>query len=166
VDPAVSERVSSPQVAGREVQDLFDEVAPRLWRVVLASAGGRRDVADDAVAEAFARAIEHGDRIRDPAPWLYRVALNLAARELRYRGRLTSIDGVEPAVEVPLPSDLVRMLRSLSPGQRAAVYLHYQEDLPVREVARLMGTSPAVVKVHLYRGRARLRELLGGDDDD
>ncbi|HZB02599.1 MAG TPA: sigma-70 region 4 domain-containing protein, partial [Actinomycetota bacterium] len=58
----------------------------------------------------------------------------------------------------------LRRLRTLSPGQRAAVFLRYQADLPVAEVARLMGTSSAVVRVHLMRGRRRLAELLGDDD--
>ena len=60
--------------------------------------------------------------------------------------------------------DVMRALRELTPAQRAAVYLHYRVDLPVREVARLMGTSGAAVKVHLMRGRRRLRDLLGGDE--
>jgi DNA-directed RNA polymerase specialized sigma24 family protein len=34
----------------------------------------------------------------------------------------------------------------------------------VREVASIMGTSNAAVKVHLMRGRRRLAELLGSGD--
>jgi RNA polymerase sigma factor (sigma-70 family) len=51
-------------------------------------------------------------------------------------------------------------LRRLTPAQRAAVYLHYRADLPVREVAAIMGSSSAAVKVHLMRGRRRIAELL------
>jgi len=147
------------------IEELFRREGPRLWHTVLAFSGGRRDVADDAVAEAFARAIEQQGRVRRMEPWLYRVALNVAKRELKRRGREAPLDGVDlagPDAEHPEP---VRALRQLSPGQRTALYLHYQEDLPVKEVARLMATTPAVVKVHLSRGRKRLRELLGGDDD-
>ena len=61
-------------------------------------------------------------------------------------------------------SELFDALRVLSPGQRAAVFLRYQADLPIAEVARLMGTSSAVVRVHLMRGRRRLAQLLGDDD--
>lgn len=63
-------------------------------------------------------------------------------------------------------ADLIRAMQRLSPSQRAAVFLHYQADLPVREVARLMGTSAAAVKVHLHRGRNHLRELLGTEEVD
>jgi DNA-directed RNA polymerase specialized sigma24 family protein len=76
VKPAIA---AAALVAGRPVEDLFRELAPRLWHTVLAYAGGRRDIADDAVSEAFARAIEHGADVRNPAHWLYRVALNIAS---------------------------------------------------------------------------------------
>jgi len=55
----------------------------------------------------------------------------------------------------------MRALRELSPNQWAAIVLHYHAEQPVREVSRLMGSSVAAVKVHLYRGRRRLRALLG-----
>lgn len=70
----------------------------------------------------------------------------------------------DPAENI-LPGLLVA-LRRLSPAQRAAVYLHYQADRPVAEVATLLGMSVAAVKVHLFRGRQRLRSLLQEDADD
>jgi RNA polymerase sigma-70 factor, ECF subfamily len=151
----------------REREDLaavYREIGPQLWRALLAYSGGRREVADDAVAEAFARAIESGGRIRDPYPWLYRTAFRIAAAELRRERRREVV--VEVSADERLPRDLTTALRRLSPSQRAAVFLHYQADLPVREVARLMGTSTAAVKVHLHRGRNRLREILGAEEED
>jgi len=61
--------------------------------------------------------------------------------------------------------DLLRALTELTPAQRAVVYLHYRADMPVREVAHLTGMSVASVKVHLMRGRRRLAQLLGEEDD-
>jgi RNA polymerase sigma-70 factor (ECF subfamily) len=48
--------------------------------------------------------------------------------------------------------------------QRSAVVLHYLVDLPVEEVARRMGVSASTVKVHLFRARKHLRELLGDEE--
>jgi RNA polymerase sigma-70 factor, ECF subfamily len=143
-------------------EQVFRDAGPGLWRTIYALAAGRRVVADDAVAEAFARALERADQIRDPVPWLYRTAFRLALEDLRRERR-------EPKSEQVLPSEaglggLVPALRELSPGQRAAVVLHYEADLPLREVASRMGTSVAVVKMHLFRGRRRLRELLGAEE--
>jgi RNA polymerase sigma-70 factor (ECF subfamily) len=148
----------------RDFDAIWRDIGPTLWRAVLAYSGGRRDVADDAVAEAFARAIERDRQIREPRAYLYRVAFRIAAAELRR-------DGAAPERDVPLEdehplADLAPALRRLSPSQRAAVYLHYVADLPVRELASLMGTSSAAVRVHLMRGRRRLAELLGEDQPD
>ncbi|HEX3300184.1 MAG TPA: RNA polymerase sigma factor [Actinomycetota bacterium] len=137
-----------------------------LWRAVYAYSGGRRDVADDAVAEAFARVMARGAGVRDPLAYLYRVAFRVASAELARRGKevaeVPEIAVVDPT-QNGLP-DLLRALKELSPAQRAAVYLHYHADMPVRQVADLMGTSSAAVKVHLMRGRRRLAALLGQDD--
>ena len=64
-------------------EQLFRQAAPGLWRTIYAFAGGRAAVADDAVAEAFARALERIGQIREPVPWLYRTAFRIAAEELR-----------------------------------------------------------------------------------
>ena len=151
---------------GCDLETVYREHGPTLWRSLYAYTGGRRDVADDAVAEAFARALAAPDRIRDPLPWLYRVAYRIAAAEMkreRSRGQMTDTAAEAPS-ETPL--DVLTALRRLSPMQCAAAYLHYQADRPVVEVARLLGTSTAAVKVHLFRARKRLRTLLEENDDD
>lgn len=142
---------------------LYREVAPGLWRAILIYAG-RRDIADDAVAEAFTRAMESFTEIRDPKAWLYRVAFRAAASELHNGHRLEPpIDDVpiEEPIEV---RPVLDALGQLPPNQRAAMIMHYRLDLSVREIARALSISPATVKVHLHRGRNRLREILGDDD--
>jgi len=56
--------------------------------------------------------------------------------------------------------ELVAALQRLSDKQRASVVLHYYADYPVKEVAAITGTTSAAVRMHLNRGRRRLRELL------
>ena len=143
-----------------DLEAIYRDHGKTLWRSLLAYTGGRREIADDAVAETFARALAGARRIRDPIPWLYRVAYRIAAAELKREGRqVVNQITAEPSYD-SLPVVLAA-LRRLSPHQRAAVYLHYQADLPVAEVARLLGISTGTVKVHLFRGRARLRKFLG-----
>jgi RNA polymerase sigma-70 factor (ECF subfamily) len=146
---------------------IWRESGATLWRSVYAYAGGLREVADDAVAEAFARAMSRDGEVRDPLAYLYRIAFRVASAELMRRKR-EEAQVPEQAVADPNQNgtaDLFGALRHLTPAQRAAVYLHYRVDLPVREVAHLTGMSSAAVKVHLMRGRRRLRELLGEEDD-
>lgn len=143
---------------------LFRSDGPGLWRTIYAFTGGRRDLADDVTAEAFARGIAHTDTIRDPLPWLYRTAFRLAQDELR-RERRRPGDVDVAAADPPEVAGLMTALRQLSPNQRAALVLRYEADLPVDEVARRMGVAQPTVRVHIHRGRARLRQLLGTDDD-
>jgi RNA polymerase sigma-70 factor (ECF subfamily) len=145
--------------------ELFRTAAPRLWSAIYAYSGGSRMIADDVVAEAFARAIEHDRAIREPDAWLYRTAFRLAASELRRRKRHLPLAEDAMSVDHRL-FEVLQAMRELSPGQRAAVFLHYQADLPVRAIARITGTSPATVKVQLHRGRARLRKLLSEEEEE
>jgi len=152
---------------GWNAEELYRSTAPRLWRAIYAYAGGRRQVAEDAVAEAFALAIEHAEAIRSPVPWIYRTAFRIATRELererrRPPGQPDRVPGVDPG-EI---ADVIRALAALSPRQRAAVLLHDAEGYSGPEVARLLGTSAATVRVHVFRGRRRLRELLGTEEVD
>jgi RNA polymerase sigma-70 factor (ECF subfamily) len=151
---------------GWDLEAVYQEHGPTLWRSLFAYTGGRRDVADDAVAEAFARALASASRIRNPVPWLYRVAYRVAASEMKREGERGNLpgEGSDPPAD-GLPA-VLEALRHLSPAQRSAVYLHYQADRPVTEVATLLGMSTAAVKVHLFRARQRLRPLLREDGDD
>ena len=145
--------------------ELFRTAAPRLWSAIYAYSGGSRTIADDVVAESFARLIQHDHSVRAPEAWLYRTAFRLAAAELRGRKRDRPLtEDAEPVDHRAL--EVLLAMRALSPGQRAAVFLHYQADLPVRAIARITETSPATVKVQLHRGRARLRQLLSDDEEE
>jgi RNA polymerase sigma-70 factor (ECF subfamily) len=150
--------------AGPDYATLFREIGPQLWRAILAYSGGRRDVADDAVGEAFARALASRTPIRSPFPWLYRTAFRIAAAELRREVR--QVPQETAYLDDPSTGDLIRAMRQLSPKARAAIYLHYQAGLSIRELARATGSSIAAVKVQLHRGRNRLRELLGAEEPD
>ena len=143
-----------------EVERLYREQGDRMWRAVLAWAGDP-EIANDAVAEAFAQALRRGDAVRDPARWVWRTSFRIAAGVLKERGRIGPEEDVGLSYEMDPPArELVEALRRLSPRQRAAVVLHHAAGYPVREVAAILGSTPAAVKVHLKRGRDRLRREL------
>jgi RNA polymerase sigma-70 factor (ECF subfamily) len=148
---------------GERLERLYREQGDRMWRAVLAFTGDP-EVASDAVAEAFAQALARGDAIRDAERWVWRTIFRVAAGELKLRRRTAALaqEGVytmeEPARE------LVAALAELSDRQRSAVVLHHAAGYRIREVASILGSTPAAVKVHLMRGRRRLRTLLEETD--
>lgn len=161
----MAEVIRGSHSARHDFDALFREHADGVFRTMFAVAGGRRDVAEEATAEAFARAIAARERIRDPIAWIYRTAFRIVHAELRAERRKP----VETARRDDVPAGLqpvVEALRELSPNQRAAIVLRYEADLSVQEIASWMGASAATVRVHLHRGRNRLRELLGTEEID
>jgi len=150
------------QAGRRDFAAIYRDDGPGLWRTIYAFTGGRYATTEDVVAEAFARALTYDGRIQDPVAWLYRVAFRLAQQELkddRRRG-----EQIETATQPPELTGLVSALRMLSPNQRAAIVLHHETDLPIDEVARRMGVASPTVRVHIHRGRKRLREILGSEE--
>ena len=55
---------------------------------------------------------------------------------------------------------LFARLDQLSAQQRTALVLRYGHDLPVAEIAEMLGVELATAKTHLVRGLARLRDLM------
>jgi DNA-directed RNA polymerase specialized sigma24 family protein len=162
-EPSDTERLPADD---RDLEGLFRDAGPELWRAIYGFTGGRRQLTEDAVAEAFARAIEHADRIRDPLAWIYRTAFRLAMRELQ-REKRTPPPPPDPSPGID-PFDVEAILAALahlSPNQRAAVLLHDEEGFTGPEVGHLLGMSAATVRIHLFRGRKRLRVLLSAEED-
>jgi RNA polymerase sigma-70 factor (ECF subfamily) len=146
------------------LERLYREDGARLWRALMAFSGDR-EVASDAVAEAFAQALGRGDDLRDPQRWVWRAAFRIAAGELKDRGRFRA-PAFDPGYETEEPSArLVSALARLSPNQRAALVLHYYAGYPTNEIAGILGASAATVRVHLSKGRKRLRRILEEPDD-
>jgi RNA polymerase sigma-70 factor, ECF subfamily len=142
----------------------------------LAVACGSAALAEDAVQEALARAIERtgrGERITDLKAWVAVVARNVtrsffrrvvAERRARLRGAAAAEpnEGLSDADRI----DLLAAIKALGHNQREAVALFYFADLSVEEVARVMKLHPEAVKGLLHRGRASLARSLGRPSEE
>lgn len=124
-----------------------------------------RGRAEEVTQDAFLRLYERWrgvSTIEHPEAWVRRVAVRAAVRSAQ-RTRLRSApppDDEQPAWDVLPDVDLARAVASLAPQQRAAVALHYLDDLKVEDVARHLGVSTSTVKQHLSRARTRLAAIL------
>jgi DNA-directed RNA polymerase specialized sigma24 family protein len=149
--------------AGRRIELVYREQGARMWRAVFL-ASGSREVADDAVAEAFAQALRRGSAVRDPAAWVWRVVFRLAAGELKERGHVERFD-VDSVAGLPDPFvDLWRALARLPLKQRSSVVLADYAGWSHREIAKALGSSVSAVGVHVHRARKHLRDLLEDED--
>lgn len=160
---------------GEGLRDLYHGCYRRLVGQLFAVCGNLGE-AEDAVQEAFVRAVEKPrrfDRVENPEAWLRTVALNVVRS--RYR-RITRFHGLLAKAAIPPPGTapglspdhvaLVEALRQLPYEQREAITLHHIVDLPVREIAVQLGVPEGTVKARLTRGRSRLAPLVREFADD
>ena len=92
MDPATSGAKSlgtSAASIADEIEVVYRRQGERMWRALYGYAGNR-DIADDAVAEAFAQALRRGTALRQPERWIWRAAYKIAAGKLKERATSAS----------------------------------------------------------------------------
>jgi RNA polymerase sigma factor (sigma-70 family) len=151
--------------------EFFVATRDSVFRALLA-ATGNRDAAEDAMAEAYARAYTRWSTVgRHPRPiaWVLRTALNAHRSSWRRRRReVLAADPPEPVTEELVEyrgtdSGVRQAVWSLPTRQREVVALRLVADLSAEETAGLLGLAPATVHVHLHRALEALRRLLDPD---
>jgi RNA polymerase sigma-70 factor (ECF subfamily) len=151
---------------GRDLGELYHDESARLWRAVFAYTQDHA-ITDDAVAEAFAQCLRRGDAVRDPRAWVWSAAFRLAAGSLadrRMTGPLEDAPVTDPVGDDP--TRLLAALRAIPGHQRAALVLRFYAGYDTAEIARMLGIGRATVRVHISRGRKRLRQLLPEEVDE
>ena len=70
--------------------------------------------------------------------------------------------------QIPAPEatdgSLLEAVEQPAPHYRAVIYLYYYEGYQAAEIGHILGVPIATVHTRLARGRAKLKDLLGGDD--
>jgi RNA polymerase sigma-70 factor (ECF subfamily) len=133
-----------------------------------------RDDAEDVVQDAFHRALRGLDSYDDRRPfrpWFYQIVRNVGRNAAARRNRWGSepVSETLPAPETSALSEIERWeirkriddgLEFLSPMQRSCFRLCDLEEYKAAEVGEMLGLSDSTVRVHLFRARKALREIL------
>jgi RNA polymerase sigma-70 factor (ECF subfamily) len=127
----------------------------------------RDDVVQEALIRAWQRWSTYDDSRGAPVAWLVGILADRCRRHRTRRPVDQLVELVEHGAAAPTSHDvdLERAIEGLSRRQRQAVDLHYFVGLDVATVAAVMDCAPGTVKATLHQARARLRDLLGDDDD-
>jgi RNA polymerase sigma-70 factor (ECF subfamily) len=140
---------------------------------------GNLEDAGDLAQETFVRAFQHLQRF-DPDKifftWLYTISLNIIKNHLRKKREVTaeyepgSAHLTGPAGERENPEQLFILhqqadvldacLQKLPVDLREAIILRFYAELSFEEVAAISGASLSAVKMRVYRGLERLKQLM------
>jgi RNA polymerase sigma-70 factor (sigma-E family) len=139
----------------------YAEQRPRLVRLAYLMTG-RHEAAEEIVHDAFARTHERWAGIDDPAAYLRTTVVNLCQTWRRRTILERERTPAPPRDHVPAPEvdETWALLAALPQDQRVVLVLRYYEDLPVDEVARIVGCPPATVRTRAHRALLRLRREM------
>ena len=147
---------------------LFDRYWPLVWRAAYAVTADR-SLADDAGQEAIAKAfagLDRFDETRPFGPWAKRIAANCAIDQLRRRKRvelepsLARWELVSVSEDDSGASAVGDAVAALGEAKRIVVVLRYWLDLPLEEIAGVLGVPVGTVASRLNRALVELRLAL------
>ena len=97
--------------------------------------------------------------------YVLRMAANACKDLLKSPWRQRS-ESLDEGMQVPAPEmadgSVLEAVEQLPPLYRAVIYLFYYEGYQAAEIGKILGLPTATVHTRLSRGRAKLKELLGG----
>ncbi|MGN6524696.1 MAG: RNA polymerase sigma factor [Actinomycetes bacterium] len=151
-------------------RDLFHAFYPQLagW---VARLVGDRETAHDIATEAFTRLLTKRDEVAEPRAWLYATSANLVRdhwrkleRERRAYSRTAASglasDADADGLDLATRTTVRGLVEALPDRLREPVLLHYFADLPISQVATLLGKAEGTIKRALFDARALMAASL------
>ena len=163
-----------------ERTDMKNEVLEELFKkyyneakLYVASLCRDSALADEIVSSSFYKAFTKLDEAGNNFKfWLFKVCRNTYFDMLRRRGRLTALsesmaseeegDLADRLIKQEEYAALYRAISLLKENLREVIELYYFGEMSVAEIAGITEESTANVKVMLYRGRMKLKQILEG----
>ena len=162
------ERARAGDVAAFE--QLAELTLPDVFRLAAAMVGEdeARDVSQEALIAAW-RELPGLRRVERFEAWLRSIVMNRARNALRRRRRHPTVSLIESHAGALVDDSMLATQRRLdlesafagtSIEQREVLVLHYVLDLPLREIADVLGLREGTVKSRLHAGLKALRVRL------
>jgi RNA polymerase sigma-70 factor, ECF subfamily len=156
---------------------IYDRYITRIYRFIYFKVGSQPD-AEDIASESFLKAwqyIKEGQAIKNLNGFLYSIARNLVIDHYRFQAKKYEYEEVpiiEPQGENNLAEGLdvkageekiLAALKTLKNEYCEVVLLRYFDDLPVGDIAQIIGKSPNNTRVLIHRALGALKRAMGAE---
>lgn len=144
---------------------IYDQWIGKIFRFVFLKVNSE-EIAQDLTSETFTRCWEsfkNGNTIDNPSAFLYQIARNLVVDYYRQKGKTQIVSVENRAIADPnndfaesavLASDIKNIravLSGLKDDYQNVIVWRYLDDLPIKEVAKMMDRSEDATRVLLHR---------------
>jgi RNA polymerase sigma factor (sigma-70 family) len=144
-----------------EPEEGFDEAYRRLWAPMVRLGHlltGSVAVGEDLAQDAFVGMHRNWASVDNPDGYVRVALVNRVRNHARRAGRSDLRWSVaEASTGIAEIDETWELLRSLNERQRAAIVLRYYLDLPLQQIADLLGCRIGTVKSAIHRGLAQLK---------
>src|SRR5262249_42012792 len=148
------------QAGDREAFDQLLRIIQEPLYGYISSLVGKRALAEDILQEVFILIYRKLRWLREPElfrPWAYRIATRESFKHLkRERRPAENIIDESALAEIPTPprdaltdefiGSLPQLVSQISPASRAVIILHYLHEMPLGDIAAVMGVALGTVK--------------------
>lgn len=155
---------------------IYDQYIEKIYRFIYLKVNSQ-ETAEDITSKVFLRAyeayIKPNNKIDNISAFLYRVAGNAVIDHYRERGRanLVSSDAVPEVADLGsdshekavLNADILmikKAIQKLPKEHQDAIIWYYLEDMPIKNIAELLGKPEGNVRVMIHRGLKNLRDII------
>ncbi len=150
---------------------LYEDLADSVFRHCFYRLSDR-EKAKDLVQETFKRfweSLGKLEAIDNPRAFIFRIANNLiidsyrkkkeeSLDNLQEEGFDIQSEGHEDILNSVMGRELTTMLEKLNDSYRDILVMRYVDDLPVKEISKVLGVSENVISVRIHRALAALRK--------
>lgn len=146
--------------------DRYADLLLRIGRTWLGDLDDAKDICQTVLIKLLENPREFPDEEQERA-WVVRIAVNECKNWRKaawFRHRAPLDEGLRLTAEEPEEGGLLELVQTLPAMYREVIFLRYYEGYEVREIAALLGKSPALVSTHLKRGKEKLKNMLGGTE--
>jgi RNA polymerase sigma-70 factor (ECF subfamily) len=160
----------------KEFSKIYDRYIEKIFRFIFLKVNSK-EVAEDLTSETFLKVWEifkNGNQeIENISAFLYQIARNLITDFYRQKGKAKIISAdlgrpiIDPRINLEekakLNSDLEiirKAISQLNEDYQNAIIWYYVDDLPIQEVANLLGRTEEATRVLISRALSALRKKI------
>lgn len=179
-DEQLMQRLAQGQTVA--FNELYDRYHHRMLRYFFRMLHGDETRAQDLLQDLFLKVIEKADSYNSGysfQSWIFTIASNMCKNEFRWRGVRNNTFPMEDPGRIEVAEDndpdakidtsqfnvcLQEELLRLSPSHREVFILRYQEDLPIKEIAKIVECAEGTVKSRIFYATQKLAQCLKAFD--
>jgi RNA polymerase sigma-70 factor (ECF subfamily) len=159
-----------------QFSQIYDQYIDKIYRFVYLKVSSQ-EIAEDVTSKVFIKGWEafqsSKEEIKNPGAFLYQIARNAVIDHYREKDR-TKVVSADASPEIADPGEnaqnkailsadintIKKAIQKLEKEHQDILIWHYLEDMPIANIAKLLGRPAGTVRVMLHRGLKDLKDII------